>query len=611
MRLMDLVKIGVIVTGLLSGAFVALLSSGDILAPLTAGLYSLQFSVRGPQAGSSDLLLIMIDEQSVKELGKFPWPRSRYAEMVDRLRGMGAQAIAFDFAFSDATPDDEQFAAACHRASNVYLPVRINYTEMGTEYREPPTAIANAVAGLGHVFVSPSTGQIVRSLALEHGSVQSGYFALSLLLSMAGLGIDESEVLPARDAYYNIGPLQIPVTARHEMLINYVGSTASFEQCSYADVLTGRLPEESVRGKLVLIGVTIPRYAAEYKTPIRTRGGAMADIVIQANVVDTLLRQRFIVALSVPYWVYPIVFALWAWFIGSIAGRWRVVASMATAGVALGLSPIFFIRYRVFFDLSGLVIGLLFSYLGITYLEVLRNIRRLRRLQAYAPPHLAMEGEARGPRPEGERKRVAVLFADVKSFTALAERKDPSMIYRVMKDCIQILVDETYRAEGTVDKFTGDGVMALFGVPEERLGDAERAVRAALNMQKALASFSREREKELGAPLQVRIGVNIGPVVVGDIGSDARMNFTAMGDTVNVAARLEQAARPGTVVVSEEIYHATAHLFVFTPLGPMYLRNRIRPVIAYQVIEERSKPHWEKRTLFQRRSKRNLPPKSP
>jgi len=116
----------------------------------------------------------------------------------------------------------------------------------------------------------------------------------------------------------------------------------------------------------------------------------------------------------------------------------------------------------------------------------------------------------RPSKPEGETKKIAILFADAKSFTALAERQDPRKVYGLMKQCMQILVDETYRAGGAIDKFTGDGVMGSFGVPQERPDDAERAVRAALNMQQSLQRFNREHIAEYEMPLQIRIGLNIG-----------------------------------------------------------------------------------------------------
>ena len=402
---------------------------------------------------------------------------------------------------------------------------------------------------------------------------------------MAGLGIDESEVLPPQAAQYRIGPLRIPTSAYHEMPINYAG--AGFAQYSCADLYAGRLSAQELHGKLVLIGVQLPGYPAEYKVPALTPKGVMADALIQANATDTLLRQRFITPLTIPYWLYPLPLIAATWVQARTQGRRRGLMGLLISGMIIALSILLFVTARLFFDPIILLIGSLLAAIGVTYLDIVRNMRRLRRLQAYAPPHLTTDSGQPAIKPEGEQRRIAILFADAKSFTALAERQDPRQVYQMMKQCMQILVDETYRAGGAIDKFTGDGIMSLFGVPQERPDDAERAVRAALNMQQALRRFNEEHSSEYEIPLQVRIGLNIGQVVVGDIGSTNRMNFTAMGDTVNVAARLEQCAEPGAILVSEAIQQATAHRFVFRALGPLQLKNRTQPVNTYQVLGPR------------------------
>jgi CHASE2 domain-containing sensor protein len=292
------IKIEVVVIGILAGLVACALDASQLFAPLSQEFYRLQFALRGDQPSSPQIVILKIDEESVKEQGKFHWPRSRYVEIVDRLKSLGARAIAFDFSFADATPDDAAFASACLRAGNVFLPVRISHTELGTEYREPPAEIAAAAAGLGHIFLADSSGERVYRVALERGNGPQGYFALSLLVALAGLGIDESEVLPPRATQYRIGPLRVPTGARHEMSVNYAGT--GFAQYSCAELYAGRLSAQELQGKLVLVGVQLPNYPAEYQVPTNAPKGAMADILIQANAVDTLLRQRVITPLTIP-----------------------------------------------------------------------------------------------------------------------------------------------------------------------------------------------------------------------------------------------------------------------------------------------------------------------
>ncbi len=168
---------------------------------------------------------------------------------------------------------------------------------------------------------------------------------------------------------------------------------------------------------------------------------------------------------------------------------------------------------------------------------------------------------------EGERKLVTVLFADVAGFTTLSEKLDPEEVHGIMDGCFKILMDEIHRYEGTINQFTGDGVMALFGAPIAHEDHAVRACYAALRMQEAVKRYAGETRRVSGNPLAIRIGLNSGEVVVRSIGSDLHMDYTAVGQTTHLAARMEQAALPGSTVLTldtlrlaEEINAAGAKL---------------------------------------------------
>src|SRR5262249_11796906 len=168
---------------------------------------------------------------------------------------------------------------------------------------------------------------------------------------------------------------------------------------------------------------------------------------------------------------------------------------------------------------------------------------------------------------EGERRQVTVLFADTAGFTALGESLDPEEVHRIMDRCFELITAAVHRFEGTINQYTGDGVMALFGAPIAHEDGPRRAVHAALAIQQALRDFSQELHVQRGLNFQMRIGLNTGLVVVGKIGDDLRMDYTAVGDTTNLAARMQQLARPGTVVVSEATYKLIAGFFETLDLG--------------------------------------------
>ena len=202
---------------------------------------------------------------------------------------------------------------------------------------------------------------------------------------------------------------------------------------------------------------------------------------------------------------------------------------------------------------------------------------------AYTPRHLADKILRSRSALEGERRQVTVLFADIAGFTTLAEKLDPEDVHRIVDRCFELITAEVHRFEGTINQYTGDGVMALFGAPIAHEDSPRRAAHAALAIQRALRSYAQELQVQGGPRLQMRIGLNTGPVVVGKIGDDLRMDYTAVGDTTNLAARLQQSARPGSVVVSEATQAAIGGFFEMLDLGEIAVKGRT-PVRVFEVL---------------------------
>jgi class 3 adenylate cyclase/tetratricopeptide (TPR) repeat protein len=207
---------------------------------------------------------------------------------------------------------------------------------------------------------------------------------------------------------------------------------------------------------------------------------------------------------------------------------------------------------------------------------------------SYTPKHLAEKILTSRSALEGERKQVTVLFVDVSGFTSLSERLDPEDVHRLMTRAFELMLAEVHRFEGTVNQFLGDGIMALFGAPIAHEDHAQRAVHAALGIRKALESYQEELSRKPEIRFQVRQGLNTGLVVVGSIGSDLRMDYTAVGDTTNISARMQQAADPGRILVSEATHRLVEGYFFTRPLGPLTLKGRAEPVPAWEVIGART-----------------------
>ena len=187
--------------------------------------------------------------------------------------------------------------------------------------------------------------------------------------------------------------------------------------------------------------------------------------------------------------------------------------------------------------------------------------------QSYTPKFLADKILTSRSSIEGERKLVTVLFADVADFTAMSEKLDPEEVHKIMDGCFKIIMDEIHKYEGTINQFTGDGVMALFGAPVAHEDHAQRASHAALSIQRALGEYGEKVARDYGAEFKMRIGLNSGPVIVGAIGDDLRMDYTAVGDTTNLASRMEGLAQPGTVLLSGHTQRLVKDYFELRPFG--------------------------------------------
>ncbi len=214
----------------------------------------------------------------------------------------------------------------------------------------------------------------------------------------------------------------------------------------------------------------------------------------------------------------------------------------------------------------------------------------IQRLSKYVPPIVAEGILHDQARLQGERRQVTILFADAVNFTRLSESLDAESIFDLINDLLSRLVACIHRYGGMVDKFTGDGLMAVFGAPIAHESDAERAVRAALDMQKAATEFEPIARAQLGAPTKIRIGIYGGPAVAGVIGTIEQAAYTVIGETVNLAARLESLARPGHILVGEHVYQQTDALFNFQAMGTVPVKGISQPVAIYEITGERSDP---------------------
>ena len=210
---------------------------------------------------------------------------------------------------------------------------------------------------------------------------------------------------------------------------------------------------------------------------------------------------------------------------------------------------------------------------------------KLARIQRYLPDGLTKKILAQKDRIEGERRQVTIMFCDMKGFTPLTHKLGPEETFVLMERVLEIMILKVHQYEGTVNDIRGDGILALFGALDALEDAPQRAIRASIAIHKGIAEFSEKRKDDLRIPpILVRIGINTGTVVIGTIGNDLRVHFTLVGDTINMASRMEALAEPGTTYVTEETYRLAKDLFHFQPLGKKMVKGKEEPISVYKVL---------------------------
>ena len=230
---------------------------------------------------------------------------------------------------------------------------------------------------------------------------------------------------------------------------------------------------------------------------------------------------------------------------------------------------------------------------------------KIAKIQKYLPSGITEKILSQRDRIEGEKRQVTVMFCDMKGFTPLSEKLGPETMYAMMDEVYEILIHKVHDYEGTVNEMTGDGVMALFGAPIALEDAPQRAIRSAMAIHREMTRFNERMRQEKGdfPPVKMRVGIHTGPVVVGTLGNDLRVEFKAVGDTVNLASRMEALAEPGTTYISEDTFKITEGLFRVEALGEKEIKGKEKPIRVYQVIAPSSR-----RTRFDVSAERGLTP---
>ncbi len=539
--------------------------------------------------------IIAIDEKTLEALGQFEtWTREPYAELIELLNGSecAPKVIGLDVLFVNEKGEEDQLLVdACKKYSNIVMASNLVFsTKIETKDGKSqvnPLHIDMVETPFGQLTGTVRTGFANAVQDSEDNSVRyallerDGYQSFAATIVRAAIESDEGTVDPVST---------MPVDANNGIIIDYTGDVDSYEILSMIDVLEGKIPAKIFSNSIVLIGVHAAGMGDSYAVPVQ-KGAQMYGVEIQANIIQCLLEQRCLVNIST-FW-NAVFYAVLAFIFALLATRMKIW--MNVFGAALITAAQYFLCLKL--DEKGLVINiivlpisllviLVWSIVGKYASEVLHRRKIMYAFRKYVAPQVVDEiskNQNYQLKLGGEKRHIAVLFVDIRGFTPLSEALEPEQVVEILNEYLSLVTDAIFKNGGTLDKFIGDAAMAIFNAPFDSEDYIYKAVCAAKDIAAGSDRITSKFMERFEKKVSYGIGVNCGYAVVGNIGSEFRMDYTAIGDTVNTAARLEANAKAGQILISEFVYDNLRERIEVTEIGEIPLKGKSKGVMVYEV----------------------------
>jgi|GEM_PF-522607 len=572
-----------ILEGLLVAGVVTLILVFSGFEKIEGWILNTQFSLRGEIPPKSPIVIVSIDEDSFDELElQWPWPRSIHAQFLHILQQGHPAIIGFDVLFTEPSQlgleDDEALGQAVRHAGNVVLGAALSQVERDFFFKEnlnPPIPIIRKhSAGYGPVNLPLDDDAFVRR-------AQPNFtFQNKSTPSFDGLIFQKAKNAGLTEAILPEGPF----------FINFRGGPRTFRTIPFHRVINGEISPETFRNKIVLIGATSPLLHDVYATPFATNGN-MPGVELHANVLETMLQGIPIQRVSRPM-LLLLTFAMgiagmWlAHHFSPISGLFVVGCLMCATLVAsyLGLTYL-----HLWLDFVPLPATLFLAYATATVESYVKERREKQRLSQYFSPSVLTDilGHPADQPLQSQRRIVTVLFSDIRNFSSISEQLTPEETAAFLRVYFTEMTDVVFRHGGMVDKYMGDAIMALFNVPFDQPNHARQAIGTAFELQNRVAALGQQFQERYARVLTCGIGIHTGEAIVGTMGSKQRFEYTAIGDTINLGARLESLSKkfPANIILSETTYQEIRYQYITRSLGSTEIQGREKPERIYTALE--------------------------
>lgn len=550
------------------------------------------------QGTSRIIKIIAVDEETLDAYGNFQeWSREKLAELTELLyadEGKEPAVVGYDFLLTGETDEqtDSRLAEACKGeravffASNlVYRGVTrqdangdLFYDAWNVEMIEQPYPALQRVSenGFTNAFIAGDGCVRYTKLFEEYNQKTVPCFAYLIYETYAEKQGEQ--------------PVKPHMGKQGLTTFFYSGQVGEYSHFSLKRVLDGEVPVEEFKDCIVLVGAYAAGFQDAYAASVE-RGSLMYGVEIQANIIQALMDGK--TAVSFPIWPYLFLTSVVLFSFTMLAQRQKLPAVLAetiilaavhmTAGRLLAFKG--YVIPQLYFLLLLFVLCLYYiveKYFG----ERIRRKKMLSTFKKYVAPQvvdrLAKDGNF-ALKLGGEKRHVAVLFVDIRGFTPLSESLMPEQVVSILNEYLELTTSCILKQDGMLDKFVGDATMAVFNAPFDLDDYIYRAVCAAWNMHTGAQKLSDQLMEKFDRTVGFGIGINCGEAVVGNIGCEFRMDYTAIGDTVNTAARLESRAGAGEILISDEVYRSLKDRISVESVGEMELKGKSRAVVVYRV----------------------------
>ena len=600
----------------------------------------LLFALRGPRPAAEAVRLVVIDDGSIRHLGRWPWPRDFHADLWRFLQDPAYRpsAMAYDVLFTEpqaAHPEEDQALVEAARQTPG-LVLAYYFEEASQEHpngngslahqtvlsaqalggvaptpgnghaRIPqlPFAPLERAAHLGFVSTSQDADGHVRRALLVRAFQGKWYPSMALRMFLVYRGVAPSSVRVAPGRWVEIpdpdGTIRVPIDRQGRMFLDFAGRPEAFAPLSFLDVarraqaaqVSGQPDPElaGLAGRLIVVGMNATGVPDFYITPM---GGQFAGCAIHATILDNLVSRRFIVR---PQAISRGVAALLALLAVLLAGWGRpgraILGCLALALAAGGAAVWLLGAWRVWLDIVTIEAGMIVGggvMLLCRYAEAERQRRWIRHaFGRYLAENVLQEllADPSRLRLGGERRTLSVLFADIRGFTSYCERHSPEEVVAMLNEYMTRMTAVITANGGTLDKYIGDAIMAIFGAPGGPTPDHPlRACRAACEMLDALEGLKAQWTAQGREPFDIGIGINTGEMLVGNMGSEQIMSYTVIGDAVNLAARVEALTRTydAPILVTESTCRAIRDQFLMREVAQVTVKGKTKPVAMFAI----------------------------